>query len=92
MAIDSLQKRMSAMNPSCPWRGPLVAAGDTAFTQGNRQAADFMYSGILATLAAKWATEDALSPISYTEETSLSSSWAKENAVSTSWTEEIPEC
>lgn len=48
MALDTRQKRMSAMNLACPWRGPLVNAPDPGFTQGNRQAADFMYSGILA--------------------------------------------
>lgn len=48
MAIDSVQKRMSAMNPSSPWRGPLVDATESGFTAGNRQAADFMYSGIAA--------------------------------------------
>ena len=46
--MDTAQKRMSAMNPASPWRGPMVAAAEAGFTQGNRQAADFMYSGILA--------------------------------------------
>jgi len=31
-----------------PWRGPLVVAADAGFTQGNRQAALFLYAGILA--------------------------------------------
>ncbi len=48
MAIDTAQKRASAMNPASPWRGPMVAAAEAGFTQGNRQAVDFMYSGILA--------------------------------------------
>ena len=52
MAIDTAQKRASAMNPASPWRGPMVAAAEAGFTQGNRQAADFMYSGILAGEAA----------------------------------------
>ncbi|HSG69802.1 MAG TPA: hypothetical protein VLA12_05275 [Planctomycetaceae bacterium] len=48
MAIDSKQKRMSAMNLACPWRGPVVDATESGTTQGNRQAAAFYYSGILA--------------------------------------------
>jgi len=39
---------MSALFLSCPWRGPLVDATEAGFTQGNRQAAAFFYSGILA--------------------------------------------
>lgn len=52
MAMDTAQKRMSAMNHSSPWRGPLVRASESGTTQGNRQAAAFMYSGILASGAA----------------------------------------
>lgn len=49
MALDTAQKRMSAMNPACPWRGPLVDATESGgFSVGNRQAAAFMYSGIEA--------------------------------------------
>lgn len=48
MAIDTMQKRMSAMCPMCPWRGPLVDATEASFTQGNRQAANLAYSGVLA--------------------------------------------
>jgi hypothetical protein len=39
---------MSAMHLACPWRGPLVAAAESGTTQGNRQAAAWLYSGILA--------------------------------------------
>ena len=46
MAIDSMQKRMSAMHHASPWRGPMVDATETGFSAGNRQAAAFMYSGI----------------------------------------------
>lgn len=52
MAMDTRQKRMSAMHPASPWRGPMVDATESGFTQGNRQAAAFMYSGILAGGAA----------------------------------------
>jgi len=52
MPIDSRQKRMSALNLRAPWRGPLVDATEVGFTQGNRQAANFLYSGILAGGAA----------------------------------------
>ncbi len=48
MAIDDPQKRMSALMPSLPFRGPLVDATESGFDKGNRQAADFMYSGIEA--------------------------------------------
>jgi len=48
MALDTMQKRMSAMNHSSPWRGPLVDATEVSFNVGNRQAACFMYSGIAA--------------------------------------------
>lgn len=51
MAIDSKQKRMSALAVGCPWRGPLVDAAESGTTQGNRQAAAFAYSGILAAAA-----------------------------------------
>lgn len=47
MPIDSAQKRMSAMLPGMPFRGPLVDATESGFNQGNRQAATFQYSGIL---------------------------------------------
>lgn len=50
--IDTRQKRMSAMNPASPWRGPMVDATEAGFGGGNRQAANFMYSGILAAVAA----------------------------------------
>lgn len=46
MAIDSRQKRMSAMNFKSPWRGPRVDATESGFNIGNRQAANFHYSGI----------------------------------------------
>lgn len=50
MAFDTEQKRMSAMLPGMPFRGPLVDASEVGFTQGNRQAAAYMYSGVLATV------------------------------------------
>lgn len=48
MPITTAQKRMSAMHVGCPWRGPLVAAAEAGFSQGNRQAANLAYSGVLA--------------------------------------------
>ncbi len=53
MALDSFQKRMSAMNPACPWRGPLVDATEAGFNVGNRRAGAFMTS--LVTIAAAGA-------------------------------------
>ncbi len=50
MAIDSKQKRMSAIMPLMPFRGPLVDAIEVGFTQGNRQASIYTYSAILATI------------------------------------------
>lgn len=52
MALDTMQKRMSAMNHGSPWRGPLVDATEGGTTQGNRQAAAFMASSILAGAAS----------------------------------------
>ncbi len=46
--IDSRAKRMSAIFVGQPWRGPMVYAPDVGFGQAERQAAAFMYSGILA--------------------------------------------
>jgi hypothetical protein len=46
MAIDTAQKRMSAMDPDMPWRGVGVDATEGGFTVGNRQAAADLYSGI----------------------------------------------
>jgi hypothetical protein len=51
MAVDTAQKRMSAMNLMCPWRGPMVSAADVGFTAGNREAALFSYAGIGASIA-----------------------------------------
>lgn len=44
MAIDTAQKRMSAINPACPWRGPMVDAAESGFGAGNRGAAAYQYS------------------------------------------------
>ena len=55
MALDSMQKRMSAMNHSCPWRGPLVDATEVGFDVGNRQAAVFMASSIASTVSGSGA-------------------------------------
>lgn len=52
MSIDSQQKRMSAMNPRCPWRGPRVDATETGFNEGNRRSALFSYSLIDVSVAA----------------------------------------
>lgn len=43
MAIDTEQKRFSAINPGCPWRGVNVWAPDTGFTRGNRAAGAYLY-------------------------------------------------
>ena len=46
MAIDTAQKRMSAMDSDLPWRGVGVDATEAGFGVGNRQAAADLYSGI----------------------------------------------
>ena len=48
MAMDSAQKRHSALNVNAPWRGAFVAAAEAAFSVGNRMAAAYSYSGISA--------------------------------------------
>jgi len=56
MALDTRQKRMSAMNVGSPWRGPMVDAAETGFEANNRAAALFLYSGLFATGAALYPT------------------------------------
>lgn len=56
MPADTAAKRYSAMNMASPWRG-LNVVPDAAIPQGERQAAMFFYSGILAvalTATAFW--------------------------------------
>lgn len=49
MPINTRLKRQSAQNVSMPWRGANgVFAGAAGFTTDSRQAAAFMYSGILS--------------------------------------------
>lgn len=47
MAIDTAAKRLSAMHPRSPWRGPATLPSG-AVSQGERQSSAAMYSGILA--------------------------------------------
>ena len=47
MAVDTKQKRMSAINVYAPYRGTMVDPA-AAWAQAGRQAAAYMYSGILA--------------------------------------------
>lgn len=44
MALDTRQRRMAALNPACPWRGPLVDASEAGFGKAARAAASFYYS------------------------------------------------
>ena len=46
--MNTFQKRMSSVLMLLAFRGGLVDATEAGFTQGNRQAAAFVYSGILA--------------------------------------------
>lgn len=49
--LDTVEKRASGINVACPWRGAMVFAF-VLFDQNDRQAAAYMYSGILAGGAA----------------------------------------
>lgn len=51
MALDTIDKRMSAILPLCTWRGGMVQV-DLPFVQRHRQAAAYLYSGILAQSSA----------------------------------------
>lgn len=48
MAVDTRDKRSSAINVGSPWRGLLPAPDAAPETQADRQHAALMYSGILA--------------------------------------------
>jgi hypothetical protein len=48
MAIDTRNKRSSAINPQCPWRGQWPAP-DSTIDQADRQHSLWSYAGILAT-------------------------------------------
>lgn len=48
--LDTMAKRASGMNPASPWRGPMVFSF-ISFAVGDRQAADYMYSGISSSTA-----------------------------------------
>lgn len=41
--MDTMQRRMSAMNPASPWRGPMVEATTAGFTESNRRGALWLY-------------------------------------------------
>lgn len=47
MAVDTKNKRSSAIFPGSPWRG-MLPAPDGTIDQGDRQATAFVYSGIEA--------------------------------------------
>lgn len=46
MAIDSAQKRHSAIHPNCPWRSTVPIPG--TIDQADRQQLAYVYSGISA--------------------------------------------
>ena len=46
MAVDTAQKRASAMYPLCPWRQTIPLPG--TITQPDRQQLAYVYSGISA--------------------------------------------
>jgi hypothetical protein len=87
MAMDTMQKRMSAMNHSSPWRGPLVDATESSTTQGNRQSAAFMYAGILAAAAAAIVDYVSITAINATfaSPTVTGVLFATANAINVTW-------
>lgn len=52
MAVDTKQKRFSAIAVTQPWRGAPINPAETGFDAGNRAAASLLYSGIVAAAAA----------------------------------------
>ena len=46
MAMNTRQKRMSAINVGSPWRGTMVDEAETGFNVGNRAAAAYFYAGL----------------------------------------------
>jgi hypothetical protein len=44
VAINSRQKRMSALQSGMPWRGPMVDAAIAGFTIGNRAAVCLLFA------------------------------------------------
>jgi hypothetical protein len=50
MAIDTRNKRASAMNLMCPWRGAMPAP-DSTIDDADRAMSLFLYAGIVATSA-----------------------------------------
>jgi len=50
MALDSADKRSSAIHPTLPWRGMYPAPDAAAENQADRQHALGLYRGILATV------------------------------------------
>jgi len=51
MAIDTRNRRSSAINPQCPWRGQWPAP-DSTIDQADRQHGLWSYAGIVAGAAA----------------------------------------
>lgn len=51
MAIDTRNRRSSAINPQCPWRG-MWPAPDSTIDQADRQHTLWSYAGIAAGAAA----------------------------------------
>ena len=62
--LDTVAKRNSGINVSCPWRG-LLPIPDGVISQTDRQAVVFMYSGISAGVYVPPATVGAKLPKIY---------------------------
>ncbi|MDB4786214.1 hypothetical protein OAG36_00620 [bacterium] len=96
MAVDSKQKRFSAMNLRCPWRGPNIVPTGVA-SQAIRQASAFLYSGISATASASFDiicfTSEALAVGSFSSEAFVAGSFSSEAfAIGSFSSESLVEC
>lgn len=61
MAIDTREKRASALNPACPWRGIWPLPDGAVTTGGDWAQTDFMY--VLAGSGGAVSVGDVFRPI-----------------------------
>lgn len=90
MAIDTREKRMSAMLPMLPFRGVLgVPDGSGADSAGQRQLVAFLYSGIAAGTPAASASTEIVVYTVYTQSTVSSIAWTKSLVADTLYTQSL---
>jgi len=59
MAIDSENKRRSAMNAMFPWMFPILPVADSSMDQGDRQHVCGVYRGIAAESPSERSTKNS---------------------------------